>query len=80
MLLVVTLDHLLFVEAEGRGWRMGPVVGAIPRSEVRSITLPYIGGGPWKVARIERTSGAVAQFLLQRDGSDDFLKCFADTD
>jgi hypothetical protein len=80
MVLVVTVDHLLFVEAEGRGWRMGPIVGAIPRCELKSVTLPYIGSGPWKVARIERTSGAIAQVLVRREGAEDFLKYFADMD
>ena len=52
-------------------------VGEIARSDLASVSLPFVGHGPWKGLRIIRSSGAGVVLLAERAAAENIVAAFA---
>jgi hypothetical protein len=54
------------------GW-----VAEIPRSDIATVPLPFVGDSRWRTVRIDRTSGWSTQLQIDRHSAGGFVAALA---
>ena len=75
--LVATDRRILVLDAGWDGTAPATCVGEIPRDEISTARLPFVGDGRWRTLRIDRTSGHPMQLHVERDRAGVFVAALA---
>lgn len=75
--LVATDARVLVLDAGWDGTAPATCVGEIPRAEIATVSLPFVGDGRWKTLRIDRISGPPMQLQIDRHAARRFVAALA---
>jgi len=71
--LVATDRRILLLDAGWDGTAPATCVGEIPRHEISTARLPFVGDGRWRTLRIDRISGRPMQLHVDRETAGGFV-------